>query len=82
MVLSYMWIYKASRQWTLLEDLLPDLQNEIDVYLQSLTSQALWEIVNAPPLPATWQRQQELLEKNQEETLTAAEMDELEQFRL
>ncbi len=65
-----------------IEDLPPELQNEIGLFLQSLTSQALWEIVKAPSLPATWQRQQELLEKNQEETLTAAEMDELEQLRV
>lgn len=65
-----------------IEDLPPELQNEISLFLQSLTSQALWEIVKAPSLPATWQRQQELLEKNQEETLTAAEMDELEQLRV
>ena len=65
-----------------IEDLPPELQNEIGLFLQSLTSQALWEIVKAPSLPATWQRQQELLEKNQEETLTAAEMDKLEQLRV
>ena len=65
-----------------IEDLPPELQNEIGLFLQSLTSQALWEIVKAPSLPATWLRQQELLEKNQEETLTAAEMDELEQLRV
>ena len=64
------------------EDLPPDLQNEIGLFLQSLTSQALWELVKAPSLPATWQRHQELLEKNQEEILTAAEMDELEQLRV
>ena len=46
-----------------IEDLPPELQNEIGLFLQSLTSQALWEIVKAPSLPATWQRQQELLEK-------------------
>ena len=65
-----------------IEDLPPELQNEIGLFLQSLTSQALWEIVKAPSLPAPRQRQQELLEKNQEETLTAAEMDKLEQLRV
>lgn len=65
-----------------LEDLPPELQNEIGVFLQSLTSQALWEIVKTPSLPPTWQRHQELLEKNQEEMLTAAELDELERLRV
>jgi hypothetical protein len=65
-----------------LEDLPAELQDEIGVFLQSLTDQALWEIVKVPSLPATWQRQQELLQKNQEDVLTTAELDELEQLRV
>ncbi|MFZ4656798.1 MAG: hypothetical protein ACOYNY_07300 [Caldilineaceae bacterium] len=65
-----------------LEDLPLELQNEIGVSLQRLTSQALWEIVKAPSMPATWQRHQDLLQKNQDETLTAAELAELEQLRI
>lgn len=64
------------------EDLPLELQDEIGVSLQRLTSQALWEIVKGPPLSATWQRHQDLLQKNQEEVLAAAEMAELEQLRI
>ncbi|MCE7986901.1 MAG: hypothetical protein DYG89_37485 [Caldilinea sp. CFX5] len=64
-----------------LEDLPLELQDEIGVSLQRLSSQALWEMVKAP-LTSVTSRHQELLQKNQEETLTAAEMVELEQLRM
>lgn len=65
-----------------LEDLPPELQDEIGVSLQRLTSQALWEIAKAPSMPTVWRRHEELLQKNQEEALTATETAELEQLRV
>jgi len=62
------------------DDLPPELQDELAALLK-LESRILWTPAQAPLPPAQWQRHQALLEKGEEDALTAKEREELSRLR-
>ncbi|MCB1318206.1 MAG: hypothetical protein KDK27_19705 [Leptospiraceae bacterium] len=64
-----------------LEDLPVDLRDEIGLSLQQLDAQSLLKVASEPIPSEQWQQHQALLEKNQEQALTANEADLLEHLR-
>ena len=63
-----------------LDDLSPELHGAV-ADLQRMSDEALWAVTKEPLPPHQWRRHQRLLRKGQEDTLSAAEHQELAALR-
>jgi hypothetical protein len=63
-----------------LDDLSPELHGVV-ADLQHMSDEALWSVAQEPLPPQQWRRHQRLLRKGQENTLSAAEHQELAELR-
>jgi hypothetical protein len=64
-----------------LDDLSPELHGVV-ADLQHMSDEALWSVAKEPLPPRQWRRHQRLLRKGQENTLSAAEHQELAELRV